>query len=56
MSDDERLEAIDNIYLDMQEKLLFLRHFNNNVTILAIQRVRDKNDALSTEEMYGLTY
>lgn len=54
MSDDERLEAIDNIYLDMQDKLLFLRHFNNNITILAIQRARDINDARTIEEMYGL--
>jgi DNA repair ATPase RecN len=54
MSDDERLEAIDNIYLDMQDKLLFLRHFNNNVSILVIQRARDKNDARAIEEMYGL--
>ncbi len=56
MSDDERLQAIDNIYLDMQDKLLFLRHFNNNATILAVQKARDNNDALTIKEIYGLTY
>src|SRR5690606_4683495 len=38
MSDDERLQAIDYIYWDMQDKLLFLQNFNNNTKILAIQR------------------
>ncbi|MBC5862871.1 TerB family tellurite resistance protein [Flavobacterium turcicum] len=44
MSDDERLVAIDKIYADMQEKLLFLRSFNNNTSVLAIQRAKEQND------------
>src|SRR5690606_12227343 len=56
MSDDERLQAIDSIYWDMQDKLLFLRHFNNNTTILAVQRARDNNDVRTIKEIYGLTY
>ena len=56
MSDDERLQAIDNIYYDMQDKLLFLRHFNNNTTILAVQRARERNDVTTIKEIYGLTY
>lgn len=56
MSDDERLQAIDNIHLNMQDKLLFLRHFNNNTTVLAVQRARDNKDALTIKEIYGLTY
>lgn len=44
MSDDERLVAIDKIYVDMQEKLLFLRSFNNNTSVLAIQRAKEQND------------
>ena len=39
MSDDERLDAIDKIFSDMQDKLLFLRYFNNNTTILAVQQI-----------------
>jgi len=54
MSDDERLEAIDRIYNNMQDKLLFLRHFNNNTTILAVQRARDKNDAATMKKIYGI--
>lgn len=55
MSDDERLEAIDRIYNNMQDKLLFLRHFNNNATILAVQRAREKNDAVTMKKIYGIT-
>jgi hypothetical protein len=44
MSDDERLSAIDKIYADMQNKLLFLRSFNNNTMVLAIQRAKEQND------------
>lgn len=55
MSDDERLEAIDRIFSNMQDKLLFLRHFNNNTTILAIQRARERNDAATMQKIYGVT-
>lgn len=55
MSDDERLKAVDEIFNDMQDKLVFLRHFNNNTTILAIQRAREKKDANSIQKIYGIT-
>lgn len=54
MSDDERLQAIDLIYADMQGKLIFLRHFNNNTTILAVQRAKERNDAQAVRKIYGL--
>ncbi|SHH15881.1 hypothetical protein [Flavobacterium johnsoniae] len=44
MSDDERLKAIDEIYGQMQDKLLFLRNFNASSNILALQRSKEKND------------
>jgi hypothetical protein len=55
MSDDERLKAIDEMYDRMQDKVMFLRHFNNNTTILAIQRAKEKNDAATIRNIYGLT-
>lgn len=55
MSDDERLNAIDRIYADMQDKLIFLRHFNNRTTILSIQRAKEKNDANTISHIYGIT-
>lgn len=55
MSDDERLKAIDGIYANIQDKLLFLRNFNDNTTILAVQRAREKNDAVTLQKIYGIT-
>lgn len=54
MSDDERLKAIDTIYEDMQDKLIFLRHFNNNTTVLAVQRAKEKNDVKTIGQIYGI--
>jgi hypothetical protein len=54
MSDDERLKAIDDVFLSMEDKLLFLRHFNNNTTILAIQRAKENNDVSAAQKIYGL--
>jgi len=44
MSDDERLKAVDDIYEQMQDKLLFLRNFNASSNVLALQRSKEKND------------
>ena len=55
MSDDERLKAIDDIFSSMLDKLTFLRQFNNNTTILAIQRAREKKDANTLQKIYGIT-
>lgn len=55
MSDDERLKAVDDIFNDIQDKLVFLRHFNNNTTILAIQKARGKKDANTVQKIYGIT-
>ncbi len=54
MSDDERLDAIDKIFADMQDKLLFLRYFNNNTTVLALQRAKERNDANTMRLVYGI--
>jgi len=44
MSDDERLKAVDDIYEQMQDKLLFLRNFNTTSNVLALQRSKERND------------
>jgi hypothetical protein len=54
MSDDDRLKAIDRIYDEMQDKLLFVRDFNNNTAILAIQRAREKKDVKRLGNIYGI--
>lgn len=54
MSDDERLAAIDGLYIEMQDKLSFLRNFNTSSTLLALQRSKEKNDVRATEGFYQL--
>ena len=43
-SDDERFNQIDKLDAEMKDRLHFLRYFNNNTTILALQRARERND------------
>ncbi len=44
MTDDERLEAIDRIFSEMQDKLTFLRSFNNSTKLLAVQRIKEQSE------------
>ena len=53
MSDDERLKAIDHIFEQMDEHLVFLRHFNGNNSVLAAQRAKEKNDASVMQQIQG---
>lgn len=54
MSDDERLQAIDRIYADTDNKLVFLRTFNNQTSVLDLQRKQEKQDILGTQKLYNL--
>jgi hypothetical protein len=54
MSDAERLQAIDRLYQNMLEKVIFLRHFNHTTTLLAIQRAREQKDVHTLQQIYGL--
>lgn len=54
MSDDERLQAIDKIYMEMEDKLLFLRNFNASSNVLALQRARESNDVNTAKGMRDL--
>ncbi len=54
MSDDERLQAIDRIFLDTQDKLLFLRSFNKEATILNLQRQKEAADVKNTQQLYNI--
>lgn len=54
MSDDERINAIDRIFLDMQDKVAFLRVFNQENNVLAIQRGRELVDTRLSKKLQGL--
>lgn len=53
MSDDERIAAIDRIYKDISDKLIFLRSFNNEGAVLAVQRGREMVDTKLSEKLNG---
>lgn len=54
MSDDERLNAIDRIYINMGDKLAFLKTFNKENNVLAIQRGREMVETKVSEKLNGL--
>ena len=54
MSDSERINAIDEIYMDMQDKLSFLRHFNKSNLILTAQRERATGEVKDLKSIYGI--
>lgn len=56
MSDDERLKAIDRICDEMEDKLQFLRHFNNSTSILELQRSKERSDIQQSRVLHGLSH
>lgn len=52
MSDDERLSAIDRIYTSGNDKLQFLRSFNQKTSILMVQRQQEQNDVQTLQNIY----
>ena len=54
MSDDERLKAIDLIDEEIESKLSFLRYFNNNTTVLSLQRTKERNDLNTIRALHGV--
>ena len=52
MNDAERLHAIDGIYTDTHDKLVFLRQFNNKTGSLALVRAKEENDLESVRGLY----
>ena len=54
MSDDERINAIDRIYNDIADKLVFLRTFNKENNVLAIQRGKEMVDTTVSKKLNGL--
>lgn len=53
MSDDERLSAIDRIYADTEDKLLFLHQFNAKTGVLAMQRAKTIGEVEVLKNLYS---
>lgn len=52
MSDDERLQAIDRIFADVQDKLIFLRDFNSKAASLSLAREKQRVELKQSLELY----
>lgn len=52
MSDQERLRAIDRIFLSVQDQLLYLRSFNQQGFLLSAQRERESRELKSVIDLY----
>jgi hypothetical protein len=53
MSDEERLKAIDRIFLDTSDKLEFLRDFNRGAVVLFRQKQKEKRQIEQLKMYYG---
>lgn len=53
MSDQERLQAIDRIFIGVEDKLLFLRDFNERTTSLGQLREKSRDGLRSVNGLYG---
>jgi hypothetical protein len=54
MSDDERITSIDRIFADMEDKLSFLKEFNNTTRLLVMQRAKQRHDTEAVQKLYNL--
>jgi hypothetical protein len=54
MSDEERLSAIDNIFEEVSGQLQFLRVFNSDSKLLALQRNKERVEVNASKSIQGL--
>lgn len=53
MSDDERLKRIDAIYDDMEDRMVFVNAFGNQIKILTLQKEHEAADVKSTKSLFA---
>ncbi len=53
MKDDERLQRINQIYLNMQDKYSFTMSFTKEISVLAADRVKEQNDVDVSKTLYN---
>lgn len=54
MEDDERIERVDALYNDMQDKYSFTQSFSNEAIMLANSRIRENNDIQTSRAVNGI--
>lgn len=55
MSDEERLSAIDRIYFEMENKVVFLKMFNSSTQLLVIERDRQQREVSKSRKFFNVT-
>ena len=53
MSDAERLSAIDRLYIDMQDKISFLRQFNGQAAAVGLRRQQLLRENTTLQNLFG---
>lgn len=53
-SDDERLAGIDRVYENVQQKLLFLRTFNRQHAMIAVEKIQEQKGINRIQDLHGL--
>jgi len=54
MSDADRMQAIGRIQIDTQGQLATMRQMDNNLSILAMKRLKERGDINTIKSLYGL--
>ncbi|MBN8880661.1 MAG: hypothetical protein J0I32_24180 [Sphingobacteriales bacterium] len=54
MKDDERIQRIDGLWLDMQDKYAFCKSFSEECSVLAMQRLMETGDVDLSKKLNGL--
>ena len=54
MSDDERLQAIDKIYLAVEDQYSIMKDFTNNTNMLSLQRKSEQAQIEMSRKLFGL--
>lgn len=54
MSDEERLRLIDRVFDELEGKLVFLRGFNRETSLLNLQREKEKREVSVPKRLYNL--
>lgn len=54
MKDNERMDRIDKLYLDMQDKFTFSQSFSNDAKSLAASRLKEKTDVQTSRVLQGI--
>ena len=52
MNDAERLNRLNGLFQDLQERLRFARHFENEISILVLQRAKEKHGLQALQQLY----